>query len=227
MFVELDSQAKQTWSVSLHEKSTVSIVSRAMGKNALWLNRLDQLTSQDRQRGRNNGNNINNSSSNPHFLNSYYVPGTWYIFHICFSHLFLTTTLWGYYDVGPMSTSIWFCLLVCTKCVFCASQDTRYICKHILYLSMQTHILSFYPSIQTSIYPSILLPYSLSGPHSMCMLLLFQFWNGETTLQRGTLSKSWSCGLRWEPGFEAGLAQCSLSTLPCYLIHKILRFMKF
>ena len=163
-----------------------------------------------------------------------------------------------------MSTSIWFCLVVFTKHVFCVSQDTRYIRKHTLYLSMQTHILSIYPSsihpsihssihlsihpsihpsiypsiyppihlsihpsIHPSIYPSILLPYSLSSPHSMCMLLLLQFWNGETTLQRGTLTKSQSCGLRWEPGFEAGLAQCSLSTLSCYLIHKILGFMKF
>ena len=80
------------------------------------------------------------------------MPGTWYIFHICFSHLFLTTTLWGYYDVGPMSTSIWYCLVVFTKHVFCASKDTRYIRKHTLYLSMQTHILSIYPS---SIHPSI------------------------------------------------------------------------
>ena len=80
------------------------------------------------------------------------MPGTWYIFHICFSHLFLTTTLWGYYDVHPMSTSIWFCLVVFTKHVFCVSQDTRYIRKHTLYLSMQTHILSIYPS---SIHPSI------------------------------------------------------------------------
>lgn len=56
---------------------------------------------------------------------------------------------------------------------------------------------------------------------SPLLVLLPPFWNREATEQRHR-----AVCFRLEPEFKPGLAQCSLSTLLCYLIHKMMGFMK-